>query len=379
MRRCPMCAHPPEGEPVHEARHTLANKVYVNRIWLCACCELVFASSEPEFDASALYGKEWHALPSSVELKNRISKNADRVEQFRHRSQGDRTVFDAGCCRGEFLDAMWDRGWQTWGCEPDDRAYDQARDRGHSVVLGTLEAVAETWCRQERPRVWAVTLIHVLEHSPDPIRMLQAARSLLQPGGLLFIATPDIYSWGDGDTIGEPFDLRHRVFFAISTLTVMLRISGFIGLSAPIQRENGQLIVTTRRYDLGGLQDVLRERILGGIERRRENAVAVLRKHAGRPLALYGAGAHADDLMRYVIPDAEHWVSRVADGQEVLWGQEFWNRRIESPAEFRADPPPLILIASKAYQEEIHLELMSQPELKDTTLVRLYRRGGLSL
>ncbi len=79
-------------------------------------------------------------------------------------------VLDVGCGPGVFVRRMRERGWEAEGIDLD-------------FGGGFLEA------RLTGPYD-AVTAIYVLEHVVDPRRFVAKARSLLKPGGLLYLRVP---------------------------------------------------------------------------------------------------------------------------------------------------------------------------------------------
>jgi SAM-dependent methyltransferase len=67
-----------------------------------------------------------------------------------------------------------------------------------------------------------VSLIHSLEHMPDPLRTLRDVASKIADGGWLFIQVPDTYAW--------PFDLLvadHLLHFTTQTLCQLIHRAGF--------------------------------------------------------------------------------------------------------------------------------------------------------
>lgn len=96
-------------------------------------------------------------------------------------------ILDVGSGPGVFLDLVKRAGWEGMGIELNRRAAAASRERyGIEVREGTIESV-------EFPRASfdVVTLWDILEHVSDPRRMLERARELLKPGGLLAIETPN--------------------------------------------------------------------------------------------------------------------------------------------------------------------------------------------
>ncbi len=104
-------------------------------------------------------------------------------------SQG--RLLDVGCGSGEWLLAMRRRGWTVEGLDFDEGAVKVARQEGLKVESGSLED-------QNYPDDYfdAVTLNHVIEHVPDPVRTLAVCRRILKPDGKLVLFTPNNASLG---------------------------------------------------------------------------------------------------------------------------------------------------------------------------------------
>jgi 2-polyprenyl-3-methyl-5-hydroxy-6-metoxy-1,4-benzoquinol methylase len=137
-------------------------------------------------------------------------------------------LLDVGSGDGAFVAAATQRGWRAEGLEPDPAAVAGARALGREVEQGTLKELAE---RKPGERYDAITLSHVVEHMHDPEGELAAAFALLRPGGLLWIATPNLESLGHrrfgADWLGlDP--PRHLVIFTPESLAMMLRGIGFV-------------------------------------------------------------------------------------------------------------------------------------------------------
>ena len=101
-----------------------------------------------------------------------------------------RRILDIGSGPGYFLEAGRERGWQALGFEPSRIAADYTRARGLAVVQDFFSAAkANTHGPFD-----AISLSMVLEHVRDPIGLIDEARSLLVPGGLLLLISPNDFN-----------------------------------------------------------------------------------------------------------------------------------------------------------------------------------------
>lgn len=104
---------------------------------------------------------------------------------------GRRRLLDIGCGNGAYLLQMRALGWEVAGIDIDEQAIAACRARGLPVFLGTLEE-----CRFPDESFDVVTMNHVIEHVPDPLRLLRECRRVLSPGGYLALVTPNLESLG---------------------------------------------------------------------------------------------------------------------------------------------------------------------------------------
>jgi 2-polyprenyl-3-methyl-5-hydroxy-6-metoxy-1,4-benzoquinol methylase len=78
---------------------------------------------------------------------------------------------------------MQEIGWEAWGVEPDPGAVDIARANGCTHILqGSLEDF-----EFEAGSIDQVTLWDSLEHTFSPVSILRKVKTLLRPGGLIYI------------------------------------------------------------------------------------------------------------------------------------------------------------------------------------------------
>lgn len=135
---------------------------------------------------------------------------------------------DVGCGDGAILRHLVAAGLDAQGIDPDPIAVAAARGAGLSVVEGTLDR--DTF---EPDSFGAVILNHALEHLHDPAETLGICRELLQPGGRLWLATPNLDSSGHSRFGRNWLHLdppRHLVLFTRGSLALLLQSVGFSGL-----------------------------------------------------------------------------------------------------------------------------------------------------
>jgi SAM-dependent methyltransferase len=137
-----------------------------------------YASFPNEFDQELdIYRR--HYLPAR---RHSAAKFWKRLENYRQTNK----LLDVGSSYGFFLDEARRLDWQVLGVEP---ALDQgAWAREH---LG-LPVVEDLESRELEPHSFDVlTLWDVIEHIADPHSFLKRCHSLIRPGGVLLLKTPN--------------------------------------------------------------------------------------------------------------------------------------------------------------------------------------------
>jgi SAM-dependent methyltransferase len=164
--------------------------------------------------------------PLLVPLLPRRRRMADELVRRLHDVPGGGRLLDVGAGDGSFVATMRSGGWRAEGVEPSRDGVRLAAERGIELHAGSFPDDLAT----APASLDAVTFRLVLEHLPDPVTALSAAREALRPGGTLWIATPSIEARAH-QRFGRDWILleapRHRVIFAPTALVQLLHRLGF--------------------------------------------------------------------------------------------------------------------------------------------------------
>jgi SAM-dependent methyltransferase len=131
-------------------------------------------------------------------------------------SQG--RMLDVGCGNGATLRAFSCLlpDWTLFGTELSDKYKAQVES------ISGVEAMVSTGLGNVQGEFDLVSLVHVLEHIPDPVAYLAGLRCRLKPDGLLLIEVPDHAS--------NPFDLMiadHSTHFSLDLLSRVVDAAGY--------------------------------------------------------------------------------------------------------------------------------------------------------
>ena len=135
-------------------------------------------------------------------------------------------VLDVGCGAGLALEVFGQRRhWTLTGVELDSRSVRSAQRRGLEVLEGSFEEAT-----LEPASFDLIRMSHYLEHVRDPLLNLERARTLLKPGGILYVEIPSIESWDFavwGRYWGALHFPRHLIFPARRHMRTLLAQAGF--------------------------------------------------------------------------------------------------------------------------------------------------------
>ncbi len=202
------------------------------RYWkACKSCGLVYHDPRlDEQDVVALYEERYrrHSLKDTttpdqffdkiVSIPKSESENYNKVAWLKPRllnfmkETADPAMLDIGCSAGMliklFLDDM--PGWSGAGVEPTKRFAEVA---GRRVGVPVRSEIYRSGLFGRKFNL--ITLVHVLEHTIDPVRFLSEIRKDLAEGGLVFIEVPDIADFGNLPPTHDRFMCPHIYYFSV--------------------------------------------------------------------------------------------------------------------------------------------------------------------
>ena len=180
----------------------------------CRQCGLGFLNPRPSWEElepyySAQYAAYGHSHGARYDDELTVVE-ARRTGTFRHIPIPDgKRVLDVGCGGGYFLRICAKLGAKVQGIEPSPIAAEQALSQGIPVFNGMIDTF------ETHERFDLITASQVLEHVPDPVAVLAKMRSLLAPGGMIWLAVPNAdcrwanalgWKWDGADL---PYHLLH--------------------------------------------------------------------------------------------------------------------------------------------------------------------------
>jgi 2-polyprenyl-3-methyl-5-hydroxy-6-metoxy-1,4-benzoquinol methylase len=193
VQQCPICFSEAWSHYLDCKDYTVSQELF--RLTQCSSCTLVVTSPRPSAEnLGAYYVSENYISHTETKkgLINRIYLLARKIALARKKNLINKiflkkgSLLDYGCGTGAFLKTMSDAGWKTIGVEPDDGARRIASERNNLEIFrpdAVQGFTAET--------IDIITLWHVLEHIPEPVKACEEFFRLLKPKGKLLLALPN--------------------------------------------------------------------------------------------------------------------------------------------------------------------------------------------
>jgi 2-polyprenyl-3-methyl-5-hydroxy-6-metoxy-1,4-benzoquinol methylase len=220
LKLCPLCR-----SESHQIFDQLVSFAVPVRYAICSRCGFVFQPVEklPE-ELDEFYSVDYRLIYQGSEAptaKDRLvqTARADHLVRLLKGSAGaglQRTL-DIGSSAGLFMLKLGEQyHCQAVGIEPGSAYRQQAQEQG-LLVYPTLEAMQAV----ETERFDLISLVHTLEHLPDPLETLRRLRTdWLSPDGWLLLEVPNLYAH-------DSLELAHLSAFSRHTLCQMVTQAGF--------------------------------------------------------------------------------------------------------------------------------------------------------
>lgn len=192
-------------------------------MWKCPTCGLMWRQS---FDVPIAHYAEAAGGFSKEKEKLQRRNIADRIRTLGEYVRLDHTC-DIGGSKGYFVEGLIRSGYQgVYGIDPNKIQVEAARSRGTPMLVGSTEDLKNVFTERKTENV---TLFHVIEHLPDPIKVLSEIRDALPLDGYFIVETPDFDAWSF-----KRLNYKHRLvydehlfYFNADSLCRLLEKNGF--------------------------------------------------------------------------------------------------------------------------------------------------------
>ncbi len=167
----------------------------------CTRCHLVYIKNRPTPETlSIIYPQNYYAFSETktqnplVKLIRDFLEKKKSKQYIKYLKHALTSMCDIGCGDGRLLDLIQNsiKPQKVYGVEIGDKAAKIALDKGYEVKCGNIEFLdLSMWSN----KMDLVLMHQVLEHVRSPREVIRKVYTLLNPGGLFSIETPDTKSW----------------------------------------------------------------------------------------------------------------------------------------------------------------------------------------
>ena len=391
LRACPVCgaAKPRVLFRQDFAAVEAATPVTGYDVAVCGACGCGYADGIPDQRAFDRYYREM----SKYEYHQREGAESEydqrRLEMIAgiiapHVPRRLARILDIGCSTGRLLANLRERGFpNVVGLDPSPGCAAAAkRLYGIDVHTMTLDQLGAT---EERFDV--AILVGVLEHLRDLDEAFVHLRTLLNPGGLLYVEVPDATAFADWQNAPyQDFSTEHLNFFAPISLENLMGRRGFApvfseqnhreqsyrtvmsNVSAVFRKEE-QASLGELRFDHDTVRGLERYIALCRADDERLHAKIDALVDSKRPILVWGVGTHTTRLMATSrLPEAN--IVAFIESNTRYQGKTLAGRPIIAPEQLKGRPEP-VLVSSRVFQHEIAGQIRTALECPNE-LILLY-------
>jgi len=159
----------------------------------CGNCQTLFISPTPSVKSLEMYYQKTFTYTAGIAGEKKIGTMAATImDNLMSLNKNGQSLLDIGSGYGVFLGEAKKYIKNVTGLEPSKSLYNYSKSyiRKHMMNINF-----DGFLRYNRQKYDFITLIHVIEHLPDPKKVLGQIISLLKPNGILYIETPNIDSY----------------------------------------------------------------------------------------------------------------------------------------------------------------------------------------
>jgi SAM-dependent methyltransferase len=283
-----------------------------------------------------------------------------------HVTRRDARILDIGCATGRLLANLRERGFtRVVGLDPSPACATAAK-RLYGIDVHTM-TLADLGATDERFDV--AILVGVLEHLCDLDEAFMHLRTILNPGGLLYVEVPDATAFADWPNAPyQDFSTEHLNFFAPISLENLMSRRGFspvfseqnhreqsyrtvMSNVSAVFRKEATAPVGELRFDHETVKGLERYIAQCRTDDERLHAKINALADSGRSILVWGVGTHTTRLMATSrLPHAN--IAAFIESNARYQGKTLDGRPIIAPEALKGRAEP-VLVSSRVFQHEI--------------------------
>ncbi len=192
----------------------------------CVSCNFIFLNPPPNKSQLVKYYKNFDYQTGFIN-ENLIRRDSIKtLKNLKKLGYDNGSLLDIGCGAGFFLDEARKFGWEVQGIDTSEITSSYGKNKLK------LEIINSNFLDYKFPesKFRVITLLQVIEHLNDPTTMIKKIYKLLEPNGILCIATPNIESYLSRilkNNFNYMIPPEHISFYSPQTLKTLLKNANF--------------------------------------------------------------------------------------------------------------------------------------------------------
>ncbi len=216
---CPVCDGAEQVFEISARGHDL---------YRCGVCATVYVHGLPSnAEVAAGYDDSYDGATTGyfAKVDKKMRRSRGRIRALKKLVPSGARFLDVGCNGGFVVEAAREAGLDAWGLEVDNVSLAYAREHypKNNYFLGLVESF------QPDQGFDLIYTSEVIEHVSDVRPFMAAIVRLLNPGGVVYVTTPDISHWRrprDLDTWDGFNPPVHCVYFNPNSMRLLLESMG---------------------------------------------------------------------------------------------------------------------------------------------------------
>ncbi len=164
------------------------------KLFKCIVCQVIFVYPQPNLSRTKEYNLALYDSKESIEqyfkMQNIFYRRAENCISILNKYKSTGYLLEVGCSFGFYLQTFEKNGYRTVGIDISSKAVEYITSRlGLNAVTGRFDTF------KFNDNIYdIITMFDVIEHFPNPKKIIIRAKKILKKDGILIIQTPNFSS-----------------------------------------------------------------------------------------------------------------------------------------------------------------------------------------
>lgn len=215
--------------------------------------------NERYFETEEFRGKTCIGYYAYIDERPLLLEYFDRKVNLIKKYTKKRKALDIGCGHGFFLEVAKKRGLEVTGIDISGYAVEYAKKHGQKALLTDIYKAGF-----KDNSFDVATAFQLIEHIPNLVRFMKEVKRILQPGGFVFLTTPNYAGYLRRLMGRNWFSYRHQehlFFFSPKSMKYLLEKAGFTS----VKFSKDETRFYPLRHILGGVKYYFKGNFFSGL------------------------------------------------------------------------------------------------------------------